>query len=178
MEQSEARRVLVTGLPGVGKSTVCRLVAEGLARSTVIEADVVRESIVGGFVEPDISWPDAFIEQIRLQREIVNLWIQRMVDAGYTAIVDDGPLPPPPHFHNDYAHLLAQPTSVAVVLTADRAALQARVERRGGLFDTGILEHLDDLLDSMLLFDWSGWLEIDTTGLTPEQVAARILAEL
>ena len=67
-EQHDARRVLVTGMPATGKSTVCRLVAEGLSRSTVIEADVVRESIVGGFVQPDLAYRDAFVEQIRLQR--------------------------------------------------------------------------------------------------------------
>ena len=40
-----------------------------------------------------------------------------------------------------------------------------------------MLEHLDELLDSLLLFDWSGWLMIDTTDLTQEQVAAQILSE-
>lgn len=106
------------------------------------------------------------------------MWIERMVDAGYTAVVDDGPLPPPPHFNNDYEHLLAQPTSLAVLLTADRAALRARVQRRSGRFDAWMLEHLDELLDSLLVFDWSGWLVIDTTGLTQEQVSAQILSEL
>jgi broad-specificity NMP kinase len=174
----EARRVLVTGTPGVGKSTVCRLVAEGLTRSTVIEADVVRESIVSGFVQPDLSFPEPFVQQVRLQREVVNMWIERMVQAGYTAIVDDGPMPPPPHFENDYRHLLAQPTSLPVVLTADHTTLRARLQERGGRFDVEIVAVLDDLLAVMDQHDWSRWLVIDTTGRTPNAVAARILSEL
>ena len=45
MADHEARRVLVTGMPASGKSTVCRRVAEGVARSTVIEADEVAARI-------------------------------------------------------------------------------------------------------------------------------------
>lgn len=174
----QARRVLVTGPPGVGKSTVCRLVAEGLSRSTVIEADVVRESIVGGFVQPDLSFPDDFLEQVRLQREIVNLWIERMVQAGYTAVVDDGPFPPPPHFGNHYAHLLAQPTSLPIVLTAEPAALRARLQRRKGPFDEEILDVVDWLHGDLDRHDWSDWLMIDTTDQGPDDVAAQILSAL
>ena len=68
MQETGPRRVLVTGLPATGKSTVCRLVAEGLSWSTVIEADVVRESIVGGYVQPDGSFSNDFVEQVTLQR--------------------------------------------------------------------------------------------------------------
>lgn len=178
MQQHEACRVLLTGMAGVGKSTVCRLVAEGLSRSTVIEADVVRESIVGGFVQPDLSWPDAFMEQVRVQREIVNLWVERMVAAGYTAIVEDGPMPPPRQLEHDYSHLLAQPSSLPVVLTAERATLQARLEARAGRFDTLILRDLDGLLSGFHELDWSRWLVIDTSALTPDEVAAQVLSEL
>ena len=114
-------------MAGVGKSTTCRLVAEGLPRSTFIDADVVRESIVGGFVEPTFPvFSDDLIEQMRLQREIVNLWIDRMVEAGYHAIVDDAPIPPEPHFQNDYAALLADPTSLPVFLIASKEAVVCR----------------------------------------------------
>ena len=183
MEHDGARRVLVTGSGGVGKSTTCRLVAEGLPRSTCIDADVVRESIVGGFVQPTFPiFSDDFIEQLRLQREIVNLWIDRMVDAGYHAIVDDAPIPPKPHFQNDYAELLADPTSVPVFLTASKEAVRARLSARGGPFDDWFLENLDEMVSAVeeALKDpvWSDWVVIDTSDLTPGDVAARILDRL
>lgn len=181
-EAAQARRVLVVGMFATGKSTVCRLVAEGLARSTVIEADVVRESIVGGFVEPDLSWPDAWVEQFRLQREIVNSWADRMVAAGYLAVIDDAPIPPPPHFHNDYAKLLADPTSVPIFLTASKGALRTRLLARNGPFDGWFLEHLDQIHaeneEDLKDFRWSDWSIIDTSDLQPDEVAALVLGSL
>lgn len=173
--QNGARRVLVTGMPAVGKSTVCRLVAEGLDRSTVVEADVVREAIVGGFVEPEIPFSDAFIEQIRLQREIVNLWVDRMVAAGYHAVVDDAPIPPPPHFGRDYGPLLGHTSSLPVLLTGSREAIVARLEHRRGPFDEFFLERIEDAMDVVGSHDWTGWHVVDTTDLTPGDVAGRIL---
>ena len=182
-DRSGARRVLVTGPAGVGKSTICRLVAEGLPRSTAIDADVVRESIVSGFVEPEFpDFSEAAIEQMRLQREIVNDWIDRMVAAGYHAIIDDAPIPPKPHFHSDYAALLADPTSIPVVLMASKEAVRARLGARAGPFDDWFLDNLDDMLDNMreMLRDpaWADWIVIDTSALTPQDVAALILGRL
>ena len=180
--ETEARRVLVVGMFATGKSTVCQLVAEGLARSTVIEADIVRESIVGGFVEPDLSWPDAWVEQIALQREIVNMWADRMVTAGYHVVIDDAPIPPAPHFENDYADLLANPTSVPVFLTASSEALRARLVARNARFDDWFLDHLDELHEETeeVLKEplWSNWSIIDTSELQPDDVAALILRQL
>lgn len=181
-EQTRARRVLVTGFAAVGKSTVCRLVAEGLSRSTVIDADVVRESIVGGFVEPDASfvesWPDEFVEQCRLQREIVNFWIDRMVDSGYHAVVDDAPIPGAPYFERDYAKLLAEPTSIPVLLTASKEAIRSRLVARSGRFDAWFQENLDELLEPMeaSLEDgsWDGWAIIERS---PREAAALILEQ-
>lgn len=174
-----ARRVLITGVPGVGKSTVCRLVAEGLPRSTAIDADVVRESIVGGFVQPDMEFGEEFVEQVRLQREIVNSWVDRMVDAGYHTVIDDAPIPPPPHFQRHYASLIGDPSSVLVVLTASKESLRSRLHARGGPFDEWALANLDELDRSAQGFSegdtWSEWTVIDTSDSSPEEVAATIL---
>ena len=62
--------VLLTGPPGGGKSTVGRLVAEAFERSVHIEADVVRESIVGRFVAPPSGkmFGEEGVRQFALQR--------------------------------------------------------------------------------------------------------------
>ena len=176
------RRVLVTGGAAVGKSTVCRLVAESLPRSTVIEADVVRESIVGGFVEPDVSFSDPFVKQIKLQRVIVNGWADTMAAAGYDVIIDDAFIPPPPQFHDDYSDLLADPASVQVLLVASKEALRARHSARNGPFDRWFLENLDELFTLAAGWvshpAWSDWTIIDTTDVPLADIAARILEQL
>jgi len=64
---------------------VGRLVAEAFERSVHIEADVVRESIVGGFVDPGSGqmFGEEGIAQFALQREIVIQWALRKAEAGY-----------------------------------------------------------------------------------------------
>jgi adenylate kinase family enzyme len=171
----DARRILITGLPGSGKSTVGRLVAAGIERSVHIDADLVRESIVGGFVHPDVGFADEFIEQIRLQREIVNLWAERMVTAGYTAVIDDAPIPPPPHLASHYAHVIDQASTIKVVLKPSTAALHERLTARGGRFDEMFLQILDRLHESIGTHDFSDWDVIDSTDQTPDVTAAAIL---
>ena len=64
------------------------------------------------------------------------------------------------------------------MLHTDRATLEARLRARGGRFDAQILEDLDELHAGFLELDWSRWLMIDSSNLTADEVAARILSEL
>ena len=170
-----ARRILITGLPGSGKSTVGRLVAEGIDRSVYIDADFVRESIIGGFVQPELPFTDEFIEQICLQREIVNFWVERMVAEGFTAVIDDAPMPPPPHFANHYAHALDQPSTIRVLLMPTEASLRDRLEARRGPFDELFLQIFEELVGVLENHDFSDWIVIDSSDQTPGATAASIL---
>jgi hypothetical protein len=51
--------LIVSGPPGAGKSTVGRLVAEGLERAVYVESDWFWTTIVGGFVPPWLAEADA-----------------------------------------------------------------------------------------------------------------------
>jgi adenylylsulfate kinase-like enzyme len=44
---------IVTGIPGAGKSTVARLLAESFERAAYVEGDVLR-----GFVVSGVAWPE------------------------------------------------------------------------------------------------------------------------
>ena len=171
-----ARRILITGLPGSGKSTVGRLVAAGLERSVYIDADLVRESIVGGFVPPALPFTDEFIEQVGLQREIVNLWAERMVAAGFTAVIDDAPIPPPPHFASQYEPVLEQASTIKVVLRPSPDELRRRLTARAGPFDDFFLERIDEIFKTLDGHDFSEWHVIDSTDQMPDDTARTILA--
>lgn len=170
-----ARRIFITGLPGSGKSTVARLVADSIERSVHIGGDFFRESIAGGFIPPAVPFTDDSIEQIGLCREAINFWIERMVDEGYTAVVDEAPIPFPPHLENQYRFLLGQDSTVKVALTPAPDEVRKRIERRGAWFDETLLRRFDDICRNHELHDFSGWHTIDNGHRTPEETAELIL---
>lgn len=168
--------VLLTGPPGGGKSTVGRLVAGAFERSIHIEADVVRESIVGGFVEPtpEMFGPEG-VAQFALQREIVIEWALRMAREGYVPVVDDAPIPPG-EFEGQYAPLLASPNVRPVILRADADVVRSRIRARGGRFDevlVGVVDRALALLDEL---DQDRWHTVDSTDLDLDEAAAAIVA--
>lgn len=171
--------VLVTGPPGAGKSTVGRLVAEAFARSVFIEADIVRESIVGGFVQPG---PDMFrdegVQQFALQREIVVHWALRKAEAGYVPIVDDAPIPPHGHFEQQYAGLLTLPHVWPIILRADADVVRERIRARRGQFDDILVSVVDDALGHLDDLDQELWFTVDTTALSVEDAAAAIVTHV
>ena len=118
LEEAE-RRVFISGPPGGGKSTVARLVAAKFARSVYIDADVIRESIVGGFETPTHPVSAGFVQQTVLQRDIVIEWAERMARAGYVPILDDAPIPGPDEFARQYRHFWADPRTSLVMLRPD-----------------------------------------------------------
>ena len=178
MNEESAPIVLITGPPGGGKSTIGRLVAEAFDRSVHIEADVVRESIVGGFVVPSLEWPDDILEQFALQREIVIHWASRMSDAGYVPVVDDAPIPPHGHFEDQYAPLLSRPDVHPIILRADADVVRARIRARQGRFDemlVGVVDHALGFLDNL---DHDRWHTVDTTDLTVEGAVETVVSHL
>lgn len=169
--------VFLTGPPGGGKSTVGRLVAEAFDRSVHIDADVVRESIVGGFIVPSASMGDEGIEQFALQREIVISWALRMSEAGYVPVIDDAPVPHG-HFVQQYASLLALPSVRPVILRAEGDVVRERIRARGGPFDEMLVNVVDDALSLLDDLDRERWHTVDSTDLTVEESAAAIVAHL
>jgi deoxyadenosine/deoxycytidine kinase len=171
--------VLLTGPPGAGKSTVGRLVAEAFERSVHIEADVVRESIVGGFVTPSADmFHDEGIRQFALQREIVIQWALRKAEAGYVPVIDDAPIPPDGHFEHQYAPLLTLGCTRPVILRAEGEVVRERIRARGGRFDEMLVDAVEPTLGWLDDLDPELWFTVDSTDLTIEESAAMIVAHL
>ena len=85
--------VVISGLPGAGKSSTARALAARLAPSAHIEADVLHAMLGDARVFPaDGARPDASSEaarQLDLRLRQACLLARDHVAAGHTAIVDD-----------------------------------------------------------------------------------------
>jgi chloramphenicol 3-O-phosphotransferase len=81
--------VLVTGIPGAGKTTVARALAETSERAAHIEADLLQEMIVAGALWPDGEPHEEAMEQLRLRSGNAAALAANFADAGIVAVVDD-----------------------------------------------------------------------------------------
>ena len=79
---------LITGMPGAGKSTAARRLAERFQRAAVIEGDLLHSWIVSGNVWPGQEPAAESSRQIRLTMRNQCLLAQSYAAAGFTPIVD------------------------------------------------------------------------------------------
>jgi chloramphenicol 3-O-phosphotransferase len=79
---------LVTGIPGSGKTTLARLLAERLERSAAIEGDLLQGWIVSGNVWPGTEPAAEAARQIRLNMKNQCLLARSYADAGFTPVID------------------------------------------------------------------------------------------
>jgi chloramphenicol 3-O-phosphotransferase len=87
---TEPRILIVSGLPGVGKSTVAQILGRRLPRAAHVEADRLQELIVSGGVRPAASGATGEAErQLRLRLRNACLLARSFVDHGFIAIIDD-----------------------------------------------------------------------------------------
>jgi predicted kinase len=119
--------IIVSGRPGVGKTTVSRLVAAAFERSVHLQADDLMASIVSGWVDPNL--PEA-APQNEAIGGVLAVSAMSFAQDGYTTVVDGFLFP------EGVAGLAAACTSRSlschyVVLTADLDTCWGRARSRG-----------------------------------------------
>ncbi|HZQ99503.1 MAG TPA: AAA family ATPase [Chloroflexota bacterium] len=160
---------VVSGVQGVGKSTVARALAARLGRGAWVSADALQKMIVAGgcWPEADRLSPEA-ARQLRLRLRTACQLARSFVAAGFSAVVDDVVI------GDRIEHLLEEMAGqpfVFVMLTARPEVVRARERGRG----------------TALWREW-GWLDgvvrertrriglwLDTSDQTAEETVAAIL---
>jgi predicted kinase len=81
---------LISGIPGAGKTTVARALAETLPASAHIEGDKLgHDFIVSGLVPPDGEPEEEARRQISLRRKNIRLLAESFAEGGFTPVIDD-----------------------------------------------------------------------------------------
>jgi hypothetical protein len=166
--------LIVTGMPGAGKSTVTQLAAEKLARSARMDGDFVNRLVVGGRVWALGEPADEAARQVELCNRNLCALAANFADAGFTAIID---WIIPNHAQFDlFLELLAPRPVMFVVLSPGIAACEYRntIRHPDHQFFFDGYETLEAAMHDEL-GDVGWWF--DTSELSPEETVEQILSQ-
>ena len=171
MSEESPRIYLVTGIPGAGKTTVSRLLAERFSRGVHVEADRLHWMIVRGALWPNEEPRDEAERQLVMRALNAAMLAANFFDNGFTVVVDDVIV------GKDrlriYERQLADRGFSLVVLAPPVEVALSRDAGRGDSSTEGIWAHLD-AEQREKLGDVGLWL--DTGRLSPDEAVAEILA--
>ena len=120
---------LVTGIPGAGKTTVARLLAQRFPRAVHVESDRLQEMVVSGGLWPTPEMPAEAARQLELRARNAAMLASNYAAAGFVAVVDDVVVSPG-RLALYREHLTARPLALVVLAPATEVTLH-RDEHRG-----------------------------------------------
>ena len=79
--------IFLTGAPGVGKSTLGRLLAETYAKALFIDLDDFREQVVSGLSQPSTGWSEETTLQFDLAHMAAGQTAKLYSESGFAVVV-------------------------------------------------------------------------------------------
>jgi len=137
--------IVLSGIPGVGKSTLAALLARRFPRAVHLEADLLQRIIVSGGLWPDGLPADEAMRQLRLRGHNVALLADSFAEAGFTTIIDDVVIGD--RFHELSADLHTRPFYFVLLVPRLDVVQQRNAQRPDkNVFETW--KHLDEITRS------------------------------
>lgn len=166
--------VIVTGMPGAGKSTVTDLAARLLPKAVQVRGDDMNQMIKSGY----IGWMGKPSDEALRQDELCNrnmcALAKNFVDVGFTVLLDTVLAD---RQELDFFLALLSPRPVRLVVLApgiDVCKHRNATRRPEDRFDFDGYERLE--VDMKREFGDAGWW-FDTSTLSPDATAERLVAD-
>jgi predicted kinase len=161
----------VSGIPGAGKTTVSRLLAQRFERSVHIEGDVVgHHFIVNGLVPPHDPHPEAE-RQLLLRRRNICALANNFAADGFVVVIDDVVVSP--SVLEIYERDLTEPPALFVLDVRVEVVKQRDETREKHVFD--LWGHLDAEMRASMKGHGT-W--ISASDLTAQETVDRIMEAL
>ncbi|ADV66575.1 phosphotransferase [Deinococcus maricopensis] len=168
------RTFIITGVPGTGKSSVCRALLQHFEFGVHVPVDDVREFVVSGIAHPVPAVTAETLRQFALARRAAGRLAAVYAGAGFAVALDDvlGP---------EDADMFELPGPVTrVLLRADLdAVLERNRTRTNKAFDPAVLDGVIRQLHAgqdLGAYRQAGWAVLDTTHLSVRAAVQAILA--
>jgi predicted kinase len=167
--------VLISGLPGAGKSAVARRVAESFSPSMHLRVDDLRAMMVRGHLAPDEvqGWDERFGRQLVMESQAAMKLASSYARHGVAVVVDDVAIPPV--FATCYPR---QPGLHRVLLMPSIEAILQRLAGRGAVYDATFTAAAPELHGYLASLDKAGWTVFDTSAWSVQETVERVIASI
>jgi chloramphenicol 3-O-phosphotransferase len=163
--------LLLNGMPGSGKTTVARLIAEQCLKGVHINGDEIHNMVLGGRIHPPGKPEDE--EEIKRQLELRERNIALLADsffkAGFFPVIDNF-MSNKERLNHLLMHLKTRPIAMVVL----HPRLEVSLERDRVRLEKTVAHLFQDLYGELQKEIAGIGLWLDSSDLTPEQTAQQI----
>ncbi len=160
---------LLTGSPGVGKSTISKELGSRFKKAAWIDVDSLREAVVGGYAKASDDTPEADL-QVALSIKNACAMAKNFAEKGFNVFIDD--IVVSPKRLNQYKKKLKGFKFKAFLLTADKKTIKKRDSQRN---PKQVMGKRAIELHTTFSKTNNNWTKIDTNRKTIKETAREII---